>query len=933
MKKCLVTLFIALSAMMSFQTATADQVAVCFHSADVNHNLRIDLGELLRGIQYYNTGEFGCGQSEDGYLPRSTADQSCEPHDSDYAPQDWWVSLDELLRLIQFYNSLIYHCDPSGEDGFKPGPGATPVFLPPTDLVPDEDGFITFDVIGYDEEAHGDLTFIWDNVLDAAFQDPAIFAQVYEKLREKLRHLVVDGKIRVPVVQAVPQDRDWLLGYVWQIADEPTRLSCGQSPCEDVAYPLADGNYSSLLDLNALSYGHFNVAEVSSEGEGEGEGATEGEGEGEGATEGEGEGEGATEGEGEVANFNLNITIVGSGFYTLDTNVSDVFSKAAHIYPEDATVLIEAFPYQGSYFVKFVVGELEFPDFPRLSLEMTADKEVEIVFAPIPEETELDFVTLSVEEPVLDGGTTWPPAGTYQYPVVSGQPAPEVYITAIPEEGYRFVEWNSHADDPNSATTSVTLNANKTVIPVFELVWRDLVAVDITVEPADVMVGEEAVITFHGRYDGNVPLTEAPMWSTFLWEGGFQYLYPASSTENLHPMPSDEDPWMPGTEFTITQHGRWRIAGTWQVQFSVNNWWPRVLDEVDFDNNWFSDHVVIGEPVGGEDQCGELMSGSFESGLQNVVQSDDMVQGWTVEYSPEENGNHRQVPGVAVAGAGYFGNGIPYDGDHYLTNGFSGVEGAEYVTTYNNILIPANAEEAVFSWAQRVQWEFTITMCPNCTQSSWAEVTVIAGDGTTEVLHEDEFVAHTVGDTGWQVFEHDLLEVNPNFAGQYVSVEFRQVVGESWSGRAQFDLDAVCLQLSEAPPAPPTIGDVTVNTQTGEVTVTFNGYTPEGAAMAKIELFNEINYADDPWEYWGIVTKPGGIDGHYWAISGPSVTLVYNQDQMRDLTTRKLYVRLLSTDAETEFLDTNSSVADGDPFNLPEVTAGEVLEETSIIIN
>jgi len=61
--------------------------------------------------------------TEDGFAP-STGDQSCAAHDSDYAPQDWGVDLSELLRAIQFFNSPggSYHLDGSGEDGFAAGP-------------------------------------------------------------------------------------------------------------------------------------------------------------------------------------------------------------------------------------------------------------------------------------------------------------------------------------------------------------------------------------------------------------------------------------------------------------------------------------------------------------------------------------------------------------------------------------------------------------------------------------------------------------------------------------------------------------------------------------------------------------------------------------------------------------------------------------------
>ncbi len=99
------------------------------HTADWNgvpDNL-IDLTELLRVIQFYNSGGFHCAQpgdlSDEGYMPGADpAAQSCAPHASDYNPQDWDIGLSELLRLIQFYNSGGYHPCPEGEDGFCPGP-------------------------------------------------------------------------------------------------------------------------------------------------------------------------------------------------------------------------------------------------------------------------------------------------------------------------------------------------------------------------------------------------------------------------------------------------------------------------------------------------------------------------------------------------------------------------------------------------------------------------------------------------------------------------------------------------------------------------------------------------------------------------------------------------------------------------------------------
>jgi hypothetical protein len=97
-----------------------------FHTADQDENNLIGLNELLRIIQFYNSGGFGCQLgTEDGYAPNDP-DQGCCPHDSDYHPDytaSWTINLTELLRLIQFFNSGgYYHCPAnSTEDGYCPG--------------------------------------------------------------------------------------------------------------------------------------------------------------------------------------------------------------------------------------------------------------------------------------------------------------------------------------------------------------------------------------------------------------------------------------------------------------------------------------------------------------------------------------------------------------------------------------------------------------------------------------------------------------------------------------------------------------------------------------------------------------------------------------------------------------------------------------------
>lgn len=101
------------------------------HTADWNGvpDFRIDLTELLRGIQLFQFGVDGycCDEGEgerleDGYVSGPCGEQMCPPHALDYAPLDRRIDMGELLRLIQFYNSGgYYRCETESGDGFCVG--------------------------------------------------------------------------------------------------------------------------------------------------------------------------------------------------------------------------------------------------------------------------------------------------------------------------------------------------------------------------------------------------------------------------------------------------------------------------------------------------------------------------------------------------------------------------------------------------------------------------------------------------------------------------------------------------------------------------------------------------------------------------------------------------------------------------------------------
>ncbi len=126
---------------------TFDEIALIppastqFHSADTNQDGNLNLSELLRLIELYNTrfGSTRTGRYKvdagqvDGFTPESTIDTDTvvtltRYHSAD-SNQDAKLSLSELLRVIELYNyregttrTGAYKADPTTTDGFTTGP-------------------------------------------------------------------------------------------------------------------------------------------------------------------------------------------------------------------------------------------------------------------------------------------------------------------------------------------------------------------------------------------------------------------------------------------------------------------------------------------------------------------------------------------------------------------------------------------------------------------------------------------------------------------------------------------------------------------------------------------------------------------------------------------------------------------------------------------
>jgi len=91
------------------------------HSADLNGDFAIQREEMMAVVTLYQAGAYHWTGS--GYAP-GPGPHTGPPHASDYAPQDWRIDMHELLRLIQLYNSGGYtDCwqqQPPTEDRYCP---------------------------------------------------------------------------------------------------------------------------------------------------------------------------------------------------------------------------------------------------------------------------------------------------------------------------------------------------------------------------------------------------------------------------------------------------------------------------------------------------------------------------------------------------------------------------------------------------------------------------------------------------------------------------------------------------------------------------------------------------------------------------------------------------------------------------------------------
>ena len=179
---------------------------------------------------------------------------------------------------------------------------------------------------------------------------------------------------------------------------------------------------------------------------------------------------------------------------------------------------IRAIPSEGYRFVEWTGTDIANPSSVNTMVTVDEDKTITANFQKTYD--------LTVAINPQGGGTITPGAGIHTYD--EGTTVP---ITATPAAGYRFLNWTGNVDDPNSASTNVTMDGNKTITANFQKTY------DLTMLVSPQGGGTTSPAVGVHTYDEGtiVPITATPAtgYRFVTWTGNVANPNSASSTVTM----------------------------------------------------------------------------------------------------------------------------------------------------------------------------------------------------------------------------------------------------------------------------------------------------------------------------------------------------------------------------------------------------------------
>ncbi len=197
------------------------------------------------------------------------------------------------------------------------------------------------------------------------------------------------------------------------------------------------------------------------------------------------------------SHYQLEINIEGEG--------STEPEEGVHEYVEGEEVTVKASPDDGWEFTGWQgdhdVGEEE------ITVTMDEDKEITAHFSDVVAEYEL---AIDIE----GQGTTDPEEGTHIY-----EEGEEVNVEALPEEGWRFVEWVGDYE-ATDGEINITMDGDKNITAVFEEL--DVYELEISIEGQGSTVPGEGVHEYTEGEEVSVEAFPEGGWVLIEWTGDIQ---------------------------------------------------------------------------------------------------------------------------------------------------------------------------------------------------------------------------------------------------------------------------------------------------------------------------------------------------------------------------------------------------------------------------
>ncbi|MBN1465107.1 hypothetical protein JXA02_05050, partial [candidate division KSB1 bacterium] len=397
----------------------------------------------------------------------------------------------------------------------------------------------------------------------------------------------------------------------------------------------------------------------------------------------------------------------------------------SYYHPQGTVITISASPNAG-YEFDYWTGDVAEPYQQTTSVTIDTDKGVIAIFKQTTK------YTLTMAKSPAAGGTVVPGVGDHQYDAGA-----VVTIQASAAPGYDFVRWEGEVADPNSMTTTVTMNASKTVTAIFAQSSQQVI-LTMQVDPgAGGTTGPAPGTHIFNLYQTVTIIAVAnPGYRFSHWSGSVADPYAAYTSVTMDQNKTVTAHFILGEQeqVVLTMSSNPAAGGTTTPdagvhQFDINSWVNLTATpaaEYHF-AGWTGD---VEDPMSVTTRI--YMSGD-RSVIANFVRDGDDNVIISFNISPVETGTTAPAPGIHIYSRGQVISisAIPFDG-YYFTGWYGDVVNPNVSTT--SVVADTNKEvTAMFKKGASPRHDLTLLVSPQ-------NAGVTAPEEGTHTYDENEIV-------------------------------------------------------------------------------------------------------------------------------------------------------------------------------------------------